>query len=236
MSFDSVLHHLTAAVKHKIGGRMGCVNFEVAVFEDPRFYKLVALCGNDLDTACGVLIRSWTLARRWWKSPSKMIPLPEWQKHGIRPAVIESGMAEVRGDFVYVRGSQDRMNYLDVYTESGRKGGKRSAEVRKNKKETPVEIIDENSKRIQANPSESNPYTYSLEYKETTTTTSQSDNLRGQVREAHEVWTQTLASFGVPKTPMAPVQENSLARAIKQLGFENVVLALEGQRHEKPNT
>lgn len=69
----------------------------------------------------------------------------------------------------------------------------------------------------------------------TTTTPAAKLNLPEEIKTAYGVWTETLASLDVPGSPIAPPQENSIARAIRQIGFENVCLALEGQRHEKPN-
>ena len=69
----------------------------------------------------------------------------------------------------------------------------------------------------------------------TTTTENQKKldpELKTQIQEAFEVWNETLSTFGVDQSPINSVQEMSLARAIRQLGFEASCLALEGQRYE----
>lgn len=201
------------------------LNFEDSIFKDARFYKLVALCGNDLDTACGALLRAWSLAQKWFLTPSKMVPISEWEKQDMRAAIIESGMAVLHGDFVYVRGSVEQFSWLEKARESGKKGGKGRAKI--------IEEIPKGTLTDPKGSLTSSSFSSSFSFGERSTTTTK--GLSGQVETAYGIWCQTLETFQIPATPMAGVQENSIARAITHLGFENVILALEGQRYEKPN-
>ena len=199
-----------------------------------------------------------------------MVPLPEWEKQGMRAAVIESGMAVIEDGFVYVRGAKEQFAWLDQKSQAGKNGAKMSNIKRWSKKQAEmpsvdfikesrqrestgvngdqrknsgpdspqlpppvVETIEELSQRESTAINGDQPL--SIKNTKNTTTTEPAAPLGDQTREAYRVWTETLASFDVPPRPIAPVQENSLGRAIRSLGFENVLLALEGQRYEQPN-
>ena len=54
------------------------------------------------------------------------------------------------------------------------------------------------------------------------------------VEDAWKIWCETLKYFNIDPGGISPPQESSIARAIKSLGYENTVLALEGARYE-PN-
>lgn len=97
--------------------------------------------------------------------------------------------------------------------------------------------------KVQADPSKPKLFgssSYSGSYKKEeakpTTTTSareESATLKLQIGSAYETWIQTLKHFEISNVPAMNIpDEQNLARAIKQLGFENVCLALEGQRFE----
>ena len=181
---------------------------------------------GDADAALGQLVRLWILGQKWYLTPSKMIPKPEWKKNLFSDAIIETGWAEDMGDFIRVCGAESQFVWLEQKVTAGRKGGEakarnHSGKVLANSSETWRGLASSSSSSSKKNTTTTNPPV--------------KPELKNQVTEAFEIWNQTLASFNIPKSPIAMVQENSISRAIGSLGFENVCLALEGQRFEKPN-
>ncbi len=213
---------------------MARINVEDSIWSDDRFLRLIEITGNRA-LAVGYMVLAWKAAQKFWMDGRKPIPTPVFKVLPGSDELVESGLAEpiFDGDFYHIKGSEEHFAWLMQKKEAGKVGGKQSGIARRIAHD---EIIEEKMKRREAAVKRLEPsYSYSYSNTKNTTTTARGENLPEQIQEAHEVWSQTLASFGVPKTPMAAVQENSLARAIMQLGFENVILALEGQRYEAPN-
>lgn len=59
------------------------------------------------------------------------------------------------------------------------------------------------------------------------------ENINDLIKNAWEIWIETRSTFNLPRINMSQVEERSIARAINQIGYENVCLAIEGQRHEE---
>lgn len=204
---------------------MARINVESELFIDPRFARLVVLCDANLDTALGSLIRAWTLAQKWFVTPSKRIPEREWLKHKINPAILEAGLAILEDGFIYVCGSEEQFGWLEKAKENGRKGGLKTAE-NKGKSLQPPSRVGQGKPPISSTSTSSSSSSSGSTSGNTTTV---------QIERAYAIWLATLERFGIPPSEIALPQENSIARAIGQIGFENVCLALEGQRYEKPN-
>lgn len=104
---------------------MARINIEDSLYQDHRFTQLL-LSLKDLDRALGVLVRSWTLAQKWYvKSPNRMIPIEEWKKNLIPHEVISTGLAELdsTGEWVKVAGADTQFSWLLQRVEAGRKSG-----------------------------------------------------------------------------------------------------------------
>lgn len=101
---------------------MARINIEDSIYRDIRWTDLVLKLGH-IDTALGALVRSWALAQKWYLTPSRMIPIPEWEKQRINPAILETGWATVEGDFVRVAGADEQFAWLAQRAEAGRRGG-----------------------------------------------------------------------------------------------------------------
>jgi hypothetical protein len=56
---------------------------------------------------------------------------------------------------------------------------------------------------------------------------------QSKISEAWKAWIETLKHFGIPQSKILPTHETSIARAIKTIGFQNVMDAIEGQRYEQ---
>jgi hypothetical protein len=128
------------------------VNIEDSIYTDQRFLDLFIKLGNRYE-AVGMLVTAWTLAQKWYVTPSRMIPLTVWREQRMPDALIETGLAEiVDGEFVRMRGADDQFAWLKQRQAAGKNGGIASGIVRR-------EIIDESAKRTEAKRSGANPLT-----------------------------------------------------------------------------
>lgn len=140
-------------------GIMARINFEEDLFKDKRFEKLLLKTGSKA-LAIGYLVEAWFLAQKFHLQ-GHGIPKPVWIQQDMSPLIIEVGLAEDRGDFIYVKGSKEHFQWLIDYSNQGRKGAMASNEKRWGKK-TPAEIIEEDCQRTSANVSERHPLTLPL--------------------------------------------------------------------------
>jgi len=110
---------------------MARINIEDSIFKDIRFEDLKIKTGS-LETALGALIRAWSLAQKFYldTETSRLIPITEWKKQRINPAVLECGLAEQRGEFIYVSGSEEQFKWLIQKQEAGKKGGRPSNAIK----------------------------------------------------------------------------------------------------------
>ena len=108
--------------------------------------------------ALGALVMAWRMAQEYWVPSKKRIPIAKWSLLSAAQAVIDSGLAVLNSDGVYVAGSEEQFAWLFQRAEAGKKGGKASAAARKTK--------GKNSKHrlstAEAKSSETNPLTLSL--------------------------------------------------------------------------
>lgn len=132
---------------------MARINIEDAIFKDIRFDELKIKLGN-METALGAMVRAWSLAQKFFLNAetNRLIPIAEWKKQKINPAVLESGLAEQRGEFIYVCGSNEQFSWLLQCQTAGKKGG-RPPNAIKQKKGKPLGLPPKGSERV------SNPLT-----------------------------------------------------------------------------
>lgn len=90
------------------------INIENEWWMDPRRQLLGRLVGGSVTLADGVMISVWHLAQRFWLEEKKLIPLMFWEAIEHSDAVIKSGLAEVRPDGIYVRGTESKQEALRV--------------------------------------------------------------------------------------------------------------------------
>jgi hypothetical protein len=147
---------------------MARINIEDSLYKDHRFFELLQKLGST-DAALGAVVRAWTVAQEYWIANGVGIPLPVWKKQKLRPELIEVGLAEERGEFIYVCGSEMQFAWMTLKIKAGRTGGRVSAQRPRDEKGqllpkgACVEIID---KTIQAeskrNPSSAKPLALAL--------------------------------------------------------------------------
>lgn len=108
-----------------VGESVARINFEDSLFKDSRFTDLMLKMGSK-ETAIGSLVFAWMVAQSFWMRSDNGIPKTEWRKQKLRNEIIEVGLAEDRGEFVYISGSKEQFAWIRKATEAGRRGGLKS--------------------------------------------------------------------------------------------------------------
>ena len=111
---------------------MARINIEESIWIDPRFLKLCVKLGDQF-RAVGMVVMAWRLAQEFWCPSKRMIPKRRWADAELPDLLFECGLAELQGDEVYVRGTAESFSWYFDRIDSGRRGGKASAEKRKTK-------------------------------------------------------------------------------------------------------
>lgn len=110
---------------------MARINIEECWWSDPRRSKLIKIIGDE-ERADGAAVRMWRLAQENWKSGCRLVPQYIFESLEFASALLGSGLAELRGDEVYVRGSSQYLDWTreqrEKARENGSKGGKKSAQ------------------------------------------------------------------------------------------------------------
>lgn len=101
---------------------MARINIEDSLFRDNRYLKLCSLMGSP-EMALGSLVMAWIVAQDFWKRSQFGIPKLEWKKRLLRYELILVNLAEIRGDFVYINGSEKQFAWLTQCIKSGGMGG-----------------------------------------------------------------------------------------------------------------
>jgi hypothetical protein len=116
---------------------MARINIEECWWTDPRRSKLVKLVGDE-NAADGMAVRMWRLAQEFWGRSRGLVPTEIFETLEANAKLIQAKLAEVRGEYVYVKGSSQ---YLDWHAErkekaaeNGQKGGRKSAQRPRNAK------------------------------------------------------------------------------------------------------
>lgn len=146
---------------------MARINIEDSLFRDSRYQDLILKTGSRW-TALGMVTEAWYLAQEFFlnEATDRMIPLEIWRKRKAPDCVIDVGLAEIKGDKVYVCGANEQFSWLIKKAENGKKGGVLSAQKRAEAKlelaQAPAKQKQAKLESAQANSSESNPLTLSL--------------------------------------------------------------------------
>lgn len=112
---------------------MARINIEECWWSDIRRSKLIKLIGCE-DLADAAAIRMWRLAQEHWGRERQCVPIHVFEVLEAGPKLIQAGLAEVRGDVVYVRGSSQYHEWLLEKRDAAKKGGKKSAQRPRNAK------------------------------------------------------------------------------------------------------
>lgn len=129
----NLTHFYRISSKEKAsGGLMARTNIEDCWWTDPRRSLLVKKIGSE-ELADGIVIKAWRLAQEFWKSGKGLVPKDLFETLPHFQALIDSKLADVRGTFVYVRGSSAYLDWIREKREQAKEAGKKSAEIRKSK-------------------------------------------------------------------------------------------------------
>ncbi len=109
---------------------MARVNVDECWWSDPRRDRLGALVKSSL-LADAVALRAWKVSQDYWANKCKLVPIPIFRLLPHSDALLESGLAELRDDFVYVRGAKDRHAWILSRRQNGALGGMASRGVGK---------------------------------------------------------------------------------------------------------
>jgi hypothetical protein len=103
---------------------MARINVEEKVWEDSRFRRLVTIFGDE-SIAIGCMVRFWHLSQKEFLKSDQYASRIDLEYFRIPVAqIIEAGLAEDRGGFIYPVGAGDQFTWLATKKESGRRGGK----------------------------------------------------------------------------------------------------------------
>lgn len=129
---------------------MARINIEEIWWTDPRRSKLGELLGSD-QLADGLALQAWHLAQRFWiEEKNGLIPKHIFQSLKNSSELIKAGLAEERGDFVYVSGTSKNNDWLCLRRSAGSKGGKKSAKRKRDALGRMTRCDDHDASFIQA--------------------------------------------------------------------------------------
>lgn len=111
---------------------MARINIEDELFRDKRWFDLVIEMKNAA-TALGELALVWMSAQAFWKHSDNGIPRSHWVNQKLNDAVIRVGLAENRGDFIFVIGSEKHFAWIRQKVEAGSDGGTKKAQNQREK-------------------------------------------------------------------------------------------------------
>lgn len=115
---------------------MAQINIAECWWSDLRRSKLSLLMGSE-DLADAAALRMWRLAQEFWSNGDGLVPFEYFEMLPAYQQLIECKLAslrtDVRGSFVYVRGSSKYFEWIKEQRENARKAGKKSAEARREK-------------------------------------------------------------------------------------------------------
>lgn len=136
---------------------MARINIEDKLWSDDRFLSLLEKLGSRAQ-AVGSVVLAFKLAQEFWLPNKKNIPLPRWELSSNAQALLDSGLAVLQQDGVYVSGTEENFAWYFAKVVAGKAGGKASAAAR----ETKGKKSKQRSSTAQADSSESNPLTLTL--------------------------------------------------------------------------
>ena len=135
---------------------MARLNIEDCWWTDPRRSALAERLGGDA-LADGAVVRAWRLAQEFWKHGRALVPKNMFDLLKFGSHLIEVGLAEIREDGVYIRGSSAYLDWVAERREAAKRGGKKSAEKRSSKRQPKSKQTQPNAKQNEANANQTQP-------------------------------------------------------------------------------
>lgn len=206
---------------------MARINIEDSIYRDIRFHDLIQKLGGT-DAALGSLVRAWSVAQDYWLINGVGIPKPVWKSQRLRPELIEVGLAEERGDFIYTAGSEEQFAWLTSCSEKGKKGGPAAAKRRR-------ENIEKSGRPKSSQIVPDRPLTLPLSLSQENTKQNK-EAVDVKIRRAHiqalsQTWKETLEHFGHSRN-LSAKEQRLIALVLVDESAELVDQALFGARFE----
>ena len=123
---------------------MARVNVDDELWHDPRFNELCKQ--HERHVALGAVVMLWRLGQEHWKNDKRLIPSTAFKFLPLCEDLEKFGFVEKREDGVYCSGAEERWGYFFENSERGRKGGQRSAQIRKERYGSAIPINATNLK------------------------------------------------------------------------------------------
>ena len=101
---------------------MARLNVEDSLWSDPRFLRLCAKLGDEIQ-AIGSVILAWKLAQKHWCPNKQLIPENVFKEAGLPEELISIGLAERHKDGIRMRGCEEHFEWWFKKVNSGRLGG-----------------------------------------------------------------------------------------------------------------
>ena len=119
---------------------MARFNIESSLFKEQGFQDLLIEVGNR-HTAKGIVWELFETAQEYWYPDRKLIPIEVFKAKKLPEQLFApNGLAELRSDGVYVRGSKDAFQWLFEKSEAGRKSGVARRKKREELEAKPAKI------------------------------------------------------------------------------------------------
>lgn len=107
------------------------INIDDNLYFDPRFKALTKLLNSE-EMALGRMVVIFRMAQKYYVDDKKLIPIDIWEMQGFDD-VEKVGLAERRENGIYVKGSEQYFDWLIKIKAKSKKGGVKSAAIRKQK-------------------------------------------------------------------------------------------------------
>jgi hypothetical protein len=202
-------------------------------------------------SADGAAMRMWRTAQEYWGHGRRMVPRAIFMSLQFAASLVEVGLAEDRGEEIYVKGSSDYLDWVAERRLAAAEGGRKSAEKRKQTASKPQPNANQNEANTnQTQPSVSGSGSSSGSKNHTLSTHAREDQEQAGPGEGplggggnewtpdyqaacERVWVETMVHFQTHR-PVMMHERPEIQRAIRRYGHVPVMYALFGMRFEEP--
>jgi hypothetical protein len=140
------------------GGSLARINIEDKWWIDLRRNELAKRVGG-AHVADGVMIAAWRVSQEFWANERREVPLKQFLFIPHAKTIIEVGLAEEKGDFVYVCGTRQYHEWRILRQEAGRRGAAKSNEIQSSKRQQKSASDQQTSASSSSSSSNTNPNT-----------------------------------------------------------------------------
>lgn len=121
---------------------MARVIIEDCWWGDLRREALAKFLGS-YDRADLAMVKAWRVSQDYWKREKQLVPIETFKLIEGSEEIIRAQLADVQGEFVYVKGSAERHDWIAQLVAGGRAGGMKSAQRSRNERGQLLPKIDQ---------------------------------------------------------------------------------------------